>query len=193
MALGDYVRFNVYEDVVTSLELVAHLAPFLSKQSQHWKWMIVGAHSALQGAMVCGLFDRNAVLKKRNRKNKKAAQQAAALGVPQAWVEGRLEDFLVLFRRCIKGNSFCEALALKPKQRDAIRKLHREYRNNFAHFVPHQGWSLLKVELPPMIGAALAATEMLMHRDYVVGQMDDDQQRRLTEALATARKHLPIA
>ena len=61
--------------------------------------------------------------------------------------------------------------------------------NNFAHFTP-KGWSIEKAGLPRMIGAALDATEALMRRYYVIGQMEDDQQQRLTDAFATVRSHL---
>jgi hypothetical protein len=49
----DFVRFTEIEDVVVSAELVAHLAPLLDSQPSYWKWVIVAAHSALQGHGVC--------------------------------------------------------------------------------------------------------------------------------------------
>jgi hypothetical protein len=51
----DYIRFDEIEDVVVSVELVAYLAPILDAHPSYWKWIIVAAHSALQGAMVCVL------------------------------------------------------------------------------------------------------------------------------------------
>jgi hypothetical protein len=53
----DYIRFDEIEDVVVSVELVAYLAPILDAHPSYWKWIIVAAHSALQGAMVCVLAD----------------------------------------------------------------------------------------------------------------------------------------
>jgi hypothetical protein len=48
-----YIRFNdEFEDVLASVELVALVAPRLCDNPSLWKWMIVGAQSALQGAMV---------------------------------------------------------------------------------------------------------------------------------------------
>jgi hypothetical protein len=46
--------------------------------------------------------------------------------------------------------------------------------------------------LPRIVRAALDAAEELMHRSYVIFHMDDDQKKRLTDALAAARKHLSI-
>ena len=191
MAASDnHVSFDQFVDVLASVELVALLAPLVRERPLHWKWIIVGAHSALQGAMVCALFDRTSVLENARPDNKKAAQQAAALDVPQEWIENRLADFQVLLKRCIAGNTFCEPLVLTPKQREDIGKLHREFRNNFLRFAPHQSWAIEKAGLPRMIGAALDAAEVLMGRYYVVGNMDEDQQRRLTEALTTVRTYL---
>jgi hypothetical protein len=42
-----------------------------------------------------------------------------------------------------------------------------------------------------MIGTALDAAEVLMRRYYVAANMDEDQQRRLTEALTIVRTYLP--
>jgi hypothetical protein len=44
-------------DVVVSAELVSHLAPLLNAHPSYWKWVVIAAHSALQGAMVCVLAD----------------------------------------------------------------------------------------------------------------------------------------
>ena len=83
---------------------------------------------------------------------------------------------------------------LTYQQRRDIRRLHREFRNNFIHFIP-QGWSIEKVVLPRIIRAALDAAEALMRRDYVTRLLDVDRQERLqarlTVALAAARGDLP--
>jgi len=186
----DYVRFNQYEDALASLEVVALVAPLISQRPQYWKWVIVGAHNALQGAMVCALFDRAAVLRSPREDNLNAAQEAKALGVPQEWVENRIEDFQVLLKRCVAGNTFCAPLELTPVQRERISKLHSEFRNSFLHFGPRHGWSIEIAMLRPMIVAALDAAEGLMRRSYVIGHLDHEQQRRLNDAITTARTYL---
>jgi hypothetical protein len=52
-----FVRFDEIEDVLSSLDLLALIAPLLDKQPSYWKWAIVAAHAALQGAMVSALRD----------------------------------------------------------------------------------------------------------------------------------------
>jgi hypothetical protein len=54
---SDYIRFDEIEDVVVSAELVAHLASLLDIHPSYWKWVIVAAHNAMQGAMICALAD----------------------------------------------------------------------------------------------------------------------------------------
>src|SRR5262245_38607363 len=168
---GDYVRFSDYEDALASLELVALVAPLVRDKPQYWKWVIVAAHDALQGAMVC----------------------ACAVGTGSSVQEKKkLAPFGKLLKWCTAGSKpILEPLVLTPQQHKDIEGLHDHFRNDFAHFTP-QGWGIEKAGLPRMIRAALDAAEELMRRYHVIGHLDDDQQKRLTDALATARKHLPI-
>ena len=185
----DYIRFDQFEDVVASAELVARLAPLLDDNSSRCKWMIVAAHSALQGAMVCALFDPPSYLEGVSV-SKKTAQQAAELGVPPEWiVEDRLVKFGVLLERCIAGNPFCDPLVLTPEQHARIIALHTGFRNYFTHFTP-RGWGIPKTILPPMICTALDAVETLMRRAQVVNRLTEAQQDRLATALQTARAAL---
>ena len=183
----DYIRFDQFEDVVASVELVASVAPVLDDNPSQWKWMVVGAQSALQGAMACALFDDAEILAPANPKNKQAARLAAKLDLPQQLIENRLEKFGVLLKRCIAGNRFCEPLVLTPQQRKDINRLHREFRNTFIHFAP-LGWSIEKATLTRIIGTALDAVEELLTREQVVNRFEAcDQEARLTKALLTAR------
>ena len=52
MALSDdYIHFDEIEDVLASLDLAALVAPLIREKPWYWKWMIIGAHNALQGAV----------------------------------------------------------------------------------------------------------------------------------------------
>jgi hypothetical protein len=179
----EYVRFDEYEDVVVSLELVAHVAPLLREKPQHWKWMIVGAHSALQGAMVCALADTTgtSILTEKSATKVLAWHNADDAG-PHP--DERLADFGDLLRRCIRRG----LLKLTRKQCKDIRRLHREFRNNFVHFTP-RGWSIEKAGLPRIVGAAIDATEVLIWQP----RMNEDQQPRLTDALTMVRSYLPAS
>ena len=56
-----YLHFDEIEDVLCSLELFALVTPLLGKHPDRWKWVIVSAHAAMQGAMVCALRDTSGV------------------------------------------------------------------------------------------------------------------------------------
>ena len=53
----DYVRFDEREDVLASMDLLELITPLLGQKPALWKWAIIGAQSALQGALVCALAD----------------------------------------------------------------------------------------------------------------------------------------
>ena len=64
----DHIYFDEIKDVLASVDLVALLAPLIREKQQYWKWMIIGVHSALQGAMVCAFADsaNTSILTKRS-------------------------------------------------------------------------------------------------------------------------------
>jgi hypothetical protein len=184
--VDDYVRFDEYEDALVSLELIAHVAPLVREKPQHWKWMIVGAHSALQGAMVCALADSTgtSILTEKSATEMLRWLDADPATRGQCPKE-RLADFGELLKRCIARSGLLE---LTPEQRKDIGRLHDHFRNNLVHFTP-KGWSIEKAGLPRIVGATIDAAEVLMR--HVIGRMAEDQQQRLTDALATVRSHLP--
>jgi hypothetical protein len=93
------------------------------------RWVIVGTHNALQGAMVCALADSTgtAVLT-----DKSAAQMLAWLSKrdeprgkpPREW----LAEFGVLLDRCLDTHRNRDPLVLKPEQLRDIKRLHDEFR-----------------------------------------------------------------
>ena len=190
----EYVRFDEYEDVLASVELVALLAPMVQQQPQCWKWIIVGAHSALQGAMVCAFVDSSGtlILEKKSRAKTLKWYNTDATTRGEHPKE-RLADFGDLLKVGLRGSHNREPLLLTRQQCRDIRRLH-EFRNDFIHFTP-KGWPIEKAGLPRIVGAALDAAEGLMRRDYVTRLLDVDQQQRLqqrlTDALAAVRAHLP--
>jgi hypothetical protein len=186
----DYVRFDQYEDVLVSVELVSLLAPLVREEPQQWKWMIVAAHSALQGAMVCAFADTTGTSVLQNNSAKEMLEWLNADPATRGpYPEERLASFGRLLDRCIAGSAIFEPLVLTPEQHANIKRLHDEYRNSFAHFIP-QGWSIEKAMLPAMIVAALDVVELLIHRHYVIGHMDEEQQQRLNDAMTTASIYL---
>jgi hypothetical protein len=96
----------------------------------------------------------------------------------------RLASFDELLNRCIAGTSRFEPLVLSPDKLKDIERLHRQFRNQFVHFVP-MGWSIEKIGLPRIIEAALDTVNELLNR--VAHSMEEDQQKRLNSMLSTAK------
>jgi hypothetical protein len=188
----DYIRFDEIEDVLVSADLIALTAPLVARSPSYWKWIIVGAHNALQGAMVCALCDTNgtSVLTEKSASQmlnwlQKSANQR---GEPP---QQRLAEFLVLLERCIGGQFNCKKLGVTPDQLLDIQRLHKEFRNNFAHFTP-KGWAIEKLGLPRIINAALNAVGDLMGQPQIKRRLSGNRIRRLKRALFATRQSLTI-
>jgi hypothetical protein len=169
LRMDGYARFNEFEDVVVSVELVALLARLLDEHPSYWKWVIIAAQGALQGAMVCALANPTSNSSPTRGK----------------FPNERLEEFNVLLCRCTSGPE--PLLKLTSEQKRDIKQLHDHFRNNFAHFVP-QGWAIPKLELPPIISAALYAVERLMTEWPVSSHVSERQQDRFSKALQEWKK-----
>jgi hypothetical protein len=188
---ADYVRFNEFTDAICSVQLVAELAQSVKQRPLLWKWIIIGAHNALQGAMVCALSesDGTGALTTKSRIEMLDYLQNAREGVqpPREF----LADYDTLFKcvqeakRMIGGEPLC----VSDLERKRLRKLN-DLRRKLAHFTP-KGWSIEAAGLPAIILAALDATEHLMLAQHrVVVHLTGNQTRALEHALNQARGDL---
>ena len=180
------VYFDEREDVLASTDLLAIAAPKLRKQPSYWKWMIIAAHSGLQGAMVCAIQDTSAT----NILDEKAATKMLKYletlegDMPQE----RLADFIALLE---KYQNKYPGHGITPEQLENIHGLHKQFRNNFAHFVP-KGWSIKTAMLPAIIGSALDLIEAAMQQQQVAIHLSGNMKRRLASNLATARAAIAL-
>jgi hypothetical protein len=185
-----FVRFDEIEDVLSSLDLLALIAPLLDKQPSYWKWAIVAAHAALQGAMVSALRDSYGVsVLTRDSAKKMLDWLETNKGTPP---EERLLEFEKLLKRCGQ-EKWMDGVPLKlsTTQSIDITRLHSHFRNNFAHFVP-KGWSIEKRGLPRIIFAALDAIEMLMGHHRIANTLSRNRTRRLADRLEKTRNALRL-
>jgi hypothetical protein len=184
----DFLYFDEIEDVLSSLDLLALTVPLVKRQRSYWKWVMVAAHSSLQGAMICALRDTAGIsVLERDCGREMLEWFHHREDEPP---NERLADFGTLLRRCRKARCMDgHPLKLSEVQTRDVRRLHREFRNEFAHFVP-KGWSIEKAGLPRIIRAALDTTEMLMAHPRVVRKLSGNRVRRLNERLRVARANL---
>src|SRR5262249_14268877 len=112
---ADYIRFDEIEDVLASVDLVALLAPLVREKPQLWKWLIVGAHDAFQGAMVSAFRDSTgtSILTKES-----AAQvldwHNADVSTRGEHPKERLASFGALLNRCMLARLTSNHLRCRP-------------------------------------------------------------------------------
>ena len=177
---SDYIRFDEIEDVVVSAELVSHLAPLLDAHPFYWKWVIIAAHSAMLGAMVCVLADSTGTsVLDETAKKLLDWFNADMRGDPP---DENLASFKRLLHRCTSGPE--PLLGLTNEQCRDITQLHDELRNKFAHFLPRHSWSIPKSDLPRIIMTAMGAVESLMSGFPMETRVNGERQsERLNRAL----------
>ncbi len=180
----DWVKFNEYENVLASTDLLALAVSQLREQPSNWKWMMLAAHDALQCAMVCAVQNTSCtnILNKQSEKETLDWLDKLEGDEPAQY----LADFLTLLKKYRKKYP---SSAITADQLNDIRKLHNQFRNNFAHFTP-KGWSIEIAMLPKIIGNALNLVEMAMHQHQVTIHLSGNMKRRLAKNLTVTRAGL---
>lgn len=182
----EWIRFNERDDVITSTDLLALVSATLKTSPTNWKWIILAAHSGLQGALVCAIQDST-------RTNILAKQSAAAT---LAWLEIQqgvqppqyLDHFPALIKKYRKKYPDC---SITVQQLKDLKKLHHEFRNQFTHFAPMQ-WSIEAAGLPRIAKAALDLIEDAMLKHQVEIHLTSNMKKRLVENLRAIREALEV-
>jgi hypothetical protein len=161
------------------------VAPNLKKHPSNWKWMILAAQNGLQGALVCAIQDTSgtSILEKKSAIKVLRYFETLEGELPQE----KVADFMTLFRKYRKMYP-CKGTIQQLKQ---VHRLHQEFRNEFAHFVP-KGWSIELAGLPAIIETALELIEDAMKQDQVVMRLSGNRKRRLERNLAATRTALGL-
>jgi hypothetical protein len=181
----DYLHFDEIEDVLSSLDLLALVGGLVRKNPSYWKWVIVAAHDALQGAIVCALGGTSgiSVLDKES-----AHETLERFDTQQGEIpEESLADFETLLARC-QDNSYMEnePLVLNITQLEDINIIHEHFRNNFSHFTP-KSWNIEKVGLPRIVGTAVDCIEDLMGKTQALFKLTGNGKRRLSKKIKETR------
>jgi hypothetical protein len=119
-----WLRFTEETNALDFLEKATKFIGDVERDRRAWKWVVLCLHGALYGFAVCackGTDYQNVVV--RNRKG-----------------EERLISFDSALERCenlVNGHP----LVLSTPQRNSLRRLKQDLRNNFEHYVP-RGWSI---------------------------------------------------
>ncbi len=177
-----HVRFDEIENVLASLDMLGVVGPLVAgrRGKALWKWVIVGAQDAVQGALVCAVADTTGtnVLKEESAKKMLEWLSDSSKKYPGEY----MADFKTLLMRA--------AVELPSEDAVDIERLHG-LRNGLAHFTP-QTWAIELGGLPRFIDAALRLVEKLMRSDKVEHRMTGNKKRRMRDNMWSVRTGLGI-
>lgn len=166
-----YLSTDEFEDVQASLLLVRDALIAVKTAPPYWKWAILAAHSALQGACLCILTRSDGLGALTDASSEALADKlygetASGRKIDDKtinWPEPRVEELPELLKRLPhdlrvslpgrKEHSYGFELA------GDLRRLH-EFRNQFTHF-SSTGWSIEIGGLPRMIERAINLTRCI--------------------------------
>lgn len=191
MAIPDeYLEFNEITDVVASVRLIAMLGETVKREPILWKWIVLAAFSALQGAMVCNLGGTSTLgaLDEKSRKlmlEHMESDDPDSTKPPKLW----LANFDVLLEwiqdplRSVNGATWKPAKA----QLEAIGLL-KELRNDFTHF-KNMRWAIQVAGLPRVVQVVLDGVETLMLKsNWLYVHIEDEELELLKTSLSKARQ-----
>ncbi|MBW7968941.1 hypothetical protein [Bradyrhizobium sp. BR 10289] len=129
---------------------------------------------------MCAIQDSS----KTNILSKRSARETLTwLDAPtNEWPEEHLADFkslLTAFQSRYPN-------AINPERDQRLEKLHKVFRNRFAHFVP-RSWSIEIDMLPPLTMAAVDFIEIAMKQDQVMMRTNGNFKRELAANLLTIK------
>lgn len=116
----EYARFTEGSNSIDYLEKAVSFIKSAENKPEDWKWVILSVHGALYGFMICTL--------------KGSAPNNVSIGK-----KGRLIDFSEALKRCqerayMNLGGFTKILLLSENQKQALRQLHSDFRNEFVHY-----------------------------------------------------------
>jgi len=198
----DRFEINEIDNLVDNVEMVAH---FLETSIHYkWKWVAIALHQALYGALISALqgSDPRQTVVDRQKVSGKAVMLhvhkvpidviASSFGKNEEtirdWISNpyliSLDEALrrVKQKECLPSLVNVQPLVTTAEENDAIRKLTKEFRNEFEHFAP-KGWVVFTSGMPAIVSSVLRVIRFLEFESNCV-TMSFEQEQRLKTALA---------
>jgi len=144
-----WIRTDETEDVAASVRHVLRCRAMVDQDPQAWKWVALGLHASLQGALVCHLVTTASPLGVVTDKNAQewvdyfeASRTEGVRRPPKT----RLLDLPELIKLARKPDSAGDGrsrgvVRVTDAELVWLRRFHTEVRNQFVHFEP-MGWSV---------------------------------------------------
>ncbi|RYH06871.1 hypothetical protein [Tropicimonas sp. IMCC6043] len=180
---GRYLRTDEFEDVLASLKLLLDCLEKVSEQPHLWKWSILSAHSALQGACVCILTrtDGGGALSKDSEKllleyHNLSTQKAIVKAHNAEWILGKVEypqkEEIAALPELLRRLPTEIRIDFPHKNQEPKDERTKDFvtlhalRNQFTHF-PSVGWSIEIADLPRILRRSVILVEQItQHKDY---------------------------
>ncbi|MGH7890330.1 MAG: hypothetical protein ACRENF_07235, partial [Thermodesulfobacteriota bacterium] len=135
-----YIRLDEKSNAIDYLDRAFQFIQQLEQDVLVWKWVIIALHGALYGFAICACAGSNPdyvapIIKKGKNKGKRHLIS--------------LDSALELCQN-FTSYVFSKPLQLSDTQKESIRWLKDEFRNEFEHFSP-KGWSIELHGMPQII------------------------------------------
>lgn len=182
-----WLRIDEREDIFASLKLVASCSKLAKSDLTYWKWVIIGTHSTLQGAMALhlGVGNHFLVAKPQDSKSWLAANRD---GNP--YPEMMMDNFLNLYKKTKSNPVYGYKFNPRSQQDASIEELNY-YRNKFTHFLP-KGWSIEVSGFPSICLDCLDVVKELNDNSLCYRWQSEEQHQLFVECLSKFRSNLEI-
>jgi hypothetical protein len=158
----NWMNTDEAEDVAGSIRHVIRTAQFVKDDPQAWKWIALGLHSALQGALVCHLTTTAGPIGAISKKNASEwlayfedSHENPDKEVPGTYLMNLPELVKAARKPNSSGNgSNFDGLRISDRELKWLCGFHENIRNQFVHFAP-TGWEL-EVSGIPRLAALIA-------------------------------------
>ena len=149
MIAATYARFTEETNALDYLEKTIFFIKSAVSNPVDWKWIILSVHGALYSFLIYAL---------------KGPNPDNVSFKTKAW-KAKLIDFMEALKRCqdptqINVSGFSKALQLSKEQKQSVKRIHDEFRNQFVHYLPTI-WSIELVGMPEIVARALDVVRMV--------------------------------
>jgi hypothetical protein len=193
----NWLRTDEPSDVVASIRHVLRLLDFVEGDRLVWKWVIIAAHSALQGAMVChlsGTAQLGCLSSKRAtawlawwRDETKSASKADR--EPKNYMAQPDDLFERLYTSRKRIEQGCGGILEISVSQKASFKTLNAFRNKFIHFTPTI-WSIELSGLPQIIGDIFSVIAQIASDDWPFRHLETQNRDELSVLLARIKDRL---
>ena len=173
-----WLRISEETNALDYLDQAHHYIRKVDTNVVAWKWVILSLHSALYGFAICackGTDPNNVTYKTKKGKIK-------LINLDETLKRCQNPD-----RLPIMGKS--KHLQLTDHQKDSIRRLKNQFRNNFEHFIP-KGWSIEIHGMPLIALDVLKVIRFLALETTAQFKLKQSQKKKIKSIVFQSQKLL---